>query len=432
VRTIKPSIQPGYNLLWGVQKSSEAVINIGIVFGIARLVVVIFSAISQKLLASKKVYPKFTPEISIVAPAFNEGVVVVKSIKRLLTLTYPKYNIIVVDDGSTDNTAELVEKHFGDNPKVSLVKSMQNLGKANALNLGIETSAADFVVVQDCDTILQKNALTYLARHFNDTKVGAVAGNVKVGNRTNLLTRLQALEYITSQNLDRRAYDLFNCINVIPGAISAWRKSAFVEAGKFSSTTLAEDGELTLRISALGYKVVYEENAVGYTEAPQHLGSFLKQRFRWVYGTMQYLAEHAKMVFNLKFGYLGLFSLPNVLVFQIIFPLLGPFMEIYFISSVIYNFWQKSQHPSYDLTSLKLIALSFGLFILIDLITQVIAFILEKREDYKLLVLLPLQRILYRQLLYYTAIKCLITAIKGPLVGWNKLVRLGTVRATVQ
>ncbi|MFH1295375.1 MAG: polysaccharide deacetylase family protein [bacterium] len=429
--SVNPSFQPGFKLLTGLQTTMSLIFKIGIVFGLARLIVIIFSALAQKVVRNKTSYPLITPGMSVIIPAYNESVVIVKSVKKLLRLKYPDFNIIVVDDGSTDNTYQLALKNFADHPKVKILKSPQNAGKAAALNLGIQASEYDFVVVQDSDTVLAKQALTFLARHFADERVGAVAGNVKVGNRVNLLTRLQAAEYITSQNLDRRAYDLFNCINVVPGAISAWRKSAIQAAGGFSSKTLAEDGELTLRIAALGYKVMYEERALGYTEAPQDVKSFLKQRFRWMYGTMQYLAEHAKMIFNLKFGYLGLFSLPNVLVFQVIFPLLGPFMDLSLLLMLLYNYSQKSQHPSYDLLSLKINLLSFGVFILVDIITQIIAFSMERNEDYKLILLFPFSRLFYRPLLYFTAIKCLVTAIKGPLVGWNKLIRTGTVKATV-
>jgi len=419
----------GFGALSAFQKSAELIFKIGIVLGITRLIVVICSALMEKYQRRKLVSsPDYKPPVTILIPAYNERVVIAKYVNALLNLDYPKYKIIVIDDGSTDDTYKVAMKNFGKNPQVKIIRSVTNLGKSHALNLGVDTSDTDIVIVQDCDTVLDKNALTYLTRHFEDQKVGVVAGNVKVGNLINLLTKLQALEYITSQNLDRRAYDLFNCINVAPGAISAWRKSAFIDAGKFSSKTLAEDGELTIRVVGSGYKAVYEELAVGYTESPQNLRSFLKQRFRWVYGTMQYLREHIKMLFNPKFGYLGFLSLPNVLVFQIIFPLLGPFMDLYFITTIVFNLWQKLEHPDYSLLSLKINLFSFGVFVLVDLTTQIIAFYMEKEKDYKLLLLMPFQRFFYRPLLYYVSIKCLLTAIKGPLVGWNKFVRTGTVQ----
>ena len=418
----------GFGVLSAFQGSVETIFKIGIILGIARLIVVISSALVEKQQKKKlTISSSYKPPVTILVPAYNEGVIIVKSVNALLKLDYPNYKIIAIDDGSTDNTYKIAMKNFGKNPKVRIIKSATNLGKSSALNLGVRASNTDIVIVQDCDTVLDKNALTYLVRHFEDQQVGAVAGNVKVGNRVNLLTKLQALEYTTSQNLDRRAYDLFNCINVVPGAISAWRKSALIEAGSFNSKTIAEDGELTIRVVGLGYKAVYEELAIGYTESPQNLHSFLKQRFRWVYGTMQYLKLHIKMFFNPKFGYLGFLSLPNVLVFQIIFPLLGPFMDFYFVSTILFNLWQKLEHPNYSLLSLKINLFSFGLFLLLDLFTQIIAFWMEEKKDYKLLFLLPFQRLFYRPLLYYVSIKSLLTAIKGPLVGWNKFLRTGMV-----
>lgn len=416
-------------MLSAFQKSAEVIFKVGIVLGITRLIVVISSALMEKHQRRKSaVSSNYRPPVTILVPAYNEGVVIAKYINALLKLNYPDYKVVVIDDGSTDNTYNVAVQKFGSNPKVKIIKSATNLGKSGALNLGVDSSDTEILVVQDCDTILDKNALTYMVRHFENPQVGAVAGNVKVGNRVNLLTALQALEYITSQNLDRRAFDLFNCINVVPGAISAWRKNALIEVGRFNSKTLAEDGELTIRVVGLGYKAIYEELAIGYTESPQNLHSFLKQRFRWVYGTMQYLRLHIKMLFNPKFGYLGFLSLPNVLVFQIIFPLLGPFMDLYFIVTILFNVWQKLEHPNYSLLSLKINLFSFCLFLLVDLITQIIAFSMEKKKDYKLLFLLPFQRLFYRPLLYYVSIKCFLTAIKGPLVGWNKFLRTGTIQ----
>ncbi|HNH84995.1 MAG TPA: glycosyltransferase family 2 protein, partial [Acidobacteriota bacterium] len=277
-------------------------------------------------------------------------------------------------------------------------------------------------------TMFHPDAIGKLARHFADPKIGAVAGNAKVGNRINLLTRWQALEYITSQNLDRKAYDTLNCISVVPGAIGAWRRELIIKAGGFTHQTLAEDADLTMAILRLGYRIVYEDQAIAYTEAPDSISAFLKQRFRWMFGTLQAVWKNRDAVFQPRYRALGMFVLPNVLIFQIFFPLISPLMDLMMVFAVVSTFWQRSQHPT-DYSSDGLVrALAFyALFVAIDLMAAVTAFLLESREDFTLIRWLFLQRFFYRQLMYFVAIKSTLTAIRGSLVGWGKLERKATV-----
>ena len=269
-------------------------------------------------------------------------------------------------------------------------------------------------------------------RHFANPGVGAVAGNAKVGNRINLLTRWQALEYITSQNLDRRAFDALNCITVVPGAVGAWRRELIARVGGFTDRTLAEDADLTLAIRKLGYSVVYESEAVALTEAPDTVRGFIRQRYRWMYGTMQAAWIHRDVLFRRRYGALGFVALPNVIVFQVLFPLISPIMDLQLIGSLgvaAFNHWQ---HPDeYSPDALWRVLFYYALFVTVDYLAAILAFALERKESWWLLIWLFWQRFFYRQLMYYVAIKSTLTSLQGALVGWGKIDRKATVQMRV-
>jgi cellulose synthase/poly-beta-1,6-N-acetylglucosamine synthase-like glycosyltransferase len=269
-----------------------------------------------------------------------------------------------------------------------------------------------------------------LAHRFYDKQFGAIAGNAKVGNRVNLVTRWQALEYITSQNMDRRAFASLNCITVVPGAVGAWRKDLLIECGGFPPDTLAEDQDLTLQIRRLGYKIGYEEAAIAWTEAPHDLRSLAKQRFRWSYGTLQCMWKHQDALFRPRYGTLGFIAMPNVWIFQILFPLISPVMDLILLYTLIANgidWWQ--QPTGYTSTNLRQVLFYYALFLAIDWVTAGFAFLLERRERWSLLWWLFLQRFCYRQVMYYVMIKSVTMAIRGPVVGWGKLERKATAEA---
>jgi cellulose synthase/poly-beta-1,6-N-acetylglucosamine synthase-like glycosyltransferase len=280
-------------------------------------------------------------------------------------------------------------------------------------------------MAMDADTIILKEAAEMLARHFADPRVAAVAGNAKVGNRINLLTNWQALEYITGQNLDRRAFALLNCITVVPGAIGAWRRALVLEMGGFTSQTLAEDADLTLTLLRNGYKIEYEENAIALTEAPDTVQGFLKQRFRWMFGTLQAAWKHLNVLMKPKYGTLGIVAIPNILIFQIFFPLISPLMDLAAVGAIGQIIWERYQHPAPD--ELTRLLIFYVLFLAFDFLTALSAFMLEKNEDWSLITWLFLQRFFYRQLMYYVAVKSVITAIRGSIVGWGKIERKATV-----
>ena len=408
---------------------------LGIVLGTMRFLFIGTLANIQWLHSRRGKFRKYEktyrPTVSVIVPAYNEEKVIVRTVQAILNSNYPGLDVIIVDDGSADQTYQVARENFYGDPRVRIF-TKENGGKAEALNFGVLKTDAEIIVTLDADTIFLPNTIEKLVRRFVDTRVWAVAGNAKVGNRINLLTRWQALEYITSQNLDRRAFEIMNCITVVPGAVGAWRRWAIVEAGGFSGDTLAEDTDMTFAIIRRGHQVSYEDEALAYTEAPDTTRNFVKQRFRWMYGTLQTVWKHRDVWGRKKYGTLGIFSVPNVLVFQVFFPLVSPLMDLMMILSIAWAAWQSHYHPI-DYSSLHAFQKIFAyyvFFLVIDLATAAIPFILEHKENWTLIFWLPLQRFYYRQLMYYVAIKTVLTALRGRIVGWGKFERKATVTET--
>ncbi len=366
------------------------------------------------------------PKVSIIVPAFNEEVNAVKTINNLLLQDYPNFDIVFVDDGSKDTTYQKIQDAFSSNPLVK-IHTKPNGGKASALNHGIALTNSDYVVCIDADTQLKSDAVTHLMKQFtiqfkNNDVVGAVAGNVKVGNENTMLTKWQSIEYTTSQNFDRRAFDLINGITVVPGAIGAFRKEAIEKAGGFTSDTLAEDCDLTIRILRKKYRVINCIEAIAITEAPETLKEFMKQRFRWSYGIMQAFWKNRDACFNPKYKGLGMVSLPNIFIFQIILPIFAPLADLVLIISLIWNF----NNPE----SMHKIGLFYVVFMAVDMLISIVAFTFEKEKFSKLLWLIP-QRFIYRQLMYVILFRSFKKAIKGDGQGWGVLKRTGNVK-TIQ
>lgn len=352
------------------------------------------------------------PPVSIIVPGYNEEVTAIKTLQSLLETAYSEFEIIFVDDGSKDRTYQITSEAFGDHPLVKVL-TKSNGGKASAPNFGISHAQYDFVVCIDADTQLKADAIYHMMVYFTDNEVGAVAGTVKVGNTHNLITNWQAIEYITAQNMDRRAFDVLNSITVVPGAIGAFRKSAIFRSGGFTTDTLAEDCDLTMRILKLGYIVRNCDDAIAYTEAPETLEALLKQRFRWSFGVIQSFWKNREVMFNKKYRYFGMVGMPNILLFQIILPLFSPLADLLMVIGLF------SDKPG------KIIAY-YIVFIVIDLLVSALAFWMEK-EDYKKLAYIIPQRFVWRQLMYYVLFKSIRRALKGELSGWGVLKRTGNV-----
>jgi cellulose synthase/poly-beta-1,6-N-acetylglucosamine synthase-like glycosyltransferase/spore germination protein YaaH len=420
----------GFETTGGFSRFLAIFFVVGIVLSGVRFTAVIVMAALEKRQARRRTYiGDYHPSVSVVMPAYNEGKVIERTVRSLAAQSYPIDEIIIVDDGSTDDTATRLRALIRQYPQVRVFRKV-NGGKAAALNHGIERCTSDLFLAIDADTVLDAAAAGKLVRHFGDPAVAAVAGNAKVGNRINLLTNWQALEYITGQNLDRRAFAFSNAITVVPGAIGMWRREAVRRLGGFGSDTLAEDAELTLRLLRAGLKVGYDEEAIAHTEAPDAVRGFLQQRFRWMYGTLQAAWKHRDTLFRPAYGTLGLLALPNILVFQVFFPFVSPLLDLVAILSIGNVLLRISQHPL-DPTPTNLVTLIFFyvVFLALDFMTAGFAFLLEKKEDWSLITWLLLQRFSYRQLMYYIAVKTVMTAVRGRLVGWGNLERKATIRA---
>jgi cellulose synthase/poly-beta-1,6-N-acetylglucosamine synthase-like glycosyltransferase len=387
-----------------------------IFLAIARIILIAILALRQ-FFETKKNTPRLPddqlPHVSIIVPGYNEEVTAPKTIESLLSLQYPYFDIIFVDDGSKDDTYEVVKQAYGDHPSVKIF-SKPNGGKASALNYGISHTQSEFVICIDADTQLEKQAIYHLMTCFTDEEIGAVAGTVKVGNENNIITRWQAIEYITAQNMDRRAFDLINSITVVPGAIGAFRKSAISEAGGFTYDTLAEDCDLTMRILKQGYIIRNCGDAIAYTEAPETVNMLLKQRFRWSFGVIQSFWKNRDALFNKKYKFFGMVGMPNILVFQIILPLFSPLADLMMILGLF------GPHP-------ERLLYYYGVFLLVDFLVSIIAFRMEK-EDYRKLVYIIPQRFIWRQLMYYVLFKSIRKALKGELSAWGTMKRTGNVR----
>src|SRR5882757_6627753 len=391
---------------------------LGIVLVSSRALVIGILALIEKLRPDHDKAPEPLPAVTVLIPAYNEEGVIVQTVTSVLASDYPAMHVIVVNDGSTDDTQMLLDSHFSDDPRVQLIHQA-NRGKAAALNNAISHVKTEIVVTIDADTEIETDAIRQLLRHFSDAKLGAVAGNVKVGNRSRWLTRWQALEYITSQNMEKRAFDLLNCITVVPGALGAWRTEAIAAAGGITADTVAEDADLTVAIRRLGWRVSYEERAIAWTEAPITAGVLIRQRFRWTFGTLQSFWKHRDTLFRPKYGTLGWVALPNIFVFQLLLPLISPIIDLLFLGSVIA--WGLAQYHIIRLpllsatatTDLERSVLFFLGFLLIDMLTCVLAFALEKKEDWTLLVPVLLQRFYYRQLMYVVLFRSVKEAVSG-------------------
>jgi len=377
----------------------------------------------------------YRPRVAVLIPAYNEEKVIERTIRSVLDSTYPNLQVIVIDDGSSDRTLEVARAAFKDEQasgKVTIL-TKRNSGKAEALNFGLEHIEPDeeiFIGI-DADTIIAPDAIAKLVPHFLNPSVGAVAGNAKVGNRVNLWTRWQALEYITSQNFERRALNTLAAVSVVPGAIGAWRVQAVREAGGYHTDTVAEDADLTMALLRRGYRVEYEDLALAFTEAPTNANGLMRQRFRWSFGILQAVWKH-RSVFARK-GVLGWVALPNIVIFQILLPLVSPFIDLMFVFGAGWYGIQKYYHPeSTDPASFQRLVIFFAAFLIIDFITSAIAFALERRqpearEDPWLLSQVWLQRFAYRQLFSLVLIKTLKRAIEGERFSWDKLERTAAV-----
>lgn len=406
---------------------------IGDVLMSARLVLVGFMAIIDRLRRPYPQAPGYAPRVAVLIPAYNEEKVIVRTIRSVLNSDYKNLHVIVIDDGSTDRTAAVASAAYAREIAAGRLQvlSKRNEGKAAALNHGLEHVCEEIYIGIDADTVIAADAISKLVPHFADPRIGAIAGNTKVGNRVNLWTRWQALEYITSQNFERRALALLHVVTVVPGALGAWRTAPVKAAGGYPLNTVAEDADLTMDLIEQGFRVDYEDRALGFTEAPIDMKGLMRQRFRWSFGTLQAVFKHRGAFLTNKA--MGLFALPNILVFQMLLPLVSPFIDIMFAAGVVNYFLDRHYHPeAASAASLEKLVAYFLAFLVIDFITSSLAFSLERRHpsnkgDGWLLFHIWLQRFAYRQVFSVVLAKTLLRAIDGKPFSWDKIERTATV-----
>ena len=384
---------------------------LGVLAVLRALVLMLFARHHARTAWTRTGAGTYLPPVSIVVPAYNEAVGIEAAVRSLARSEYDDLEIVVIDDGSDDGTADIVQGLAL--PNVRVVRQ-PNQGKAAALNTGIATATHDVLVMVDGDTVFQPDTVRWLVQPFQDARVGAVSGNTKVGNRRGLLGRWQHLEYVVGFNLDRRMYDLLLCMPTVPGAIGAFRREALVAVGGVSTDTLAEDTDLTMAVNRAGFRVVYEQRALAWTEAPSTLNALWRQRYRWCYGTLQSVWKHRGAVRDAGQGRrLGRVGLPYLLAFQVGLPLLAPVVDVFALYGLLFlDPWR--------------VALYWLVFLALQVMTSAYALRLDG-ERLAPLWSLPLQQLVYRQLMYLVVIQSLVSAASGARLRWHKLERTGDV-----
>ena len=406
-------------------------------FGIAVLTVFFWICIFASVLRSAlylflaarrdPVYPRSfagLPSVTVIVPAYNEEKVIVPTLQSILASNYGNLSCIVVDDGSTDGTLRAIDEAYGHDPRVRVL-SQPNQGKWQALNLAFQRVQSEIAVCVDADTRIEPDAIRNIVRPFADSKVAAVAGTVVVANTSNLLTQFQSIEYITAQQIGRRAQEHLNGILVVPGALGAWRIDAVRDVGFYSNETLTEDADLTIWLRRGGYRIAYAETARSRTEAPADIRSLLKQRLRWSFGNLQTLWKHRGAL--VEFGPKRLFSMIDMVFFGYLLPILSPVLDLLFLIFLanLWSAWQ-SGDTSEGLDVSRLAVAGVAMVQVMDISVAWIAHRREKVWRIKLVLLVPLMNIFYRPLLYITVYRALWSALTGRLARWNKLRRLGT------
>jgi cellulose synthase/poly-beta-1,6-N-acetylglucosamine synthase-like glycosyltransferase/peptidoglycan/xylan/chitin deacetylase (PgdA/CDA1 family) len=395
---------------WTTTILAWLLVLVALLFVARVFVLLVFARRHARTVRSREYEDEFTPPVSVIVPAFNEVVGIERSVRSLAASDYPDLEVIVVDDGSTDGTGDLVQGL--DVPGVSVLRQ-PNAGKPAALNHGIAEARHDIIVMVDADTVFEPRTLAHLVQAFREAEVGAVSGNTKVGNRRRLLGRWQHIEYVMGFNLDRRLFDVLRCMPTVPGAIGAFRREALADAGGVSGATLAEDTDLTLAVGRAGWRVVYEENARAWTEAPATLRGLWRQRYRWCYGTLQSVWKHRAAFWRPGEQAIGRRGLPYLVLFQIVLPLFAPLIDLFSIYGIVFldpwavlGFW--------------------CVFTGLQLLLGWYAFRLD-RESPKVLWAMPLQQLVYRQLMYLVVVESVLTAIQGSRLHWRPIARRGEI-----
>ncbi|WP_431245876.1 bifunctional polysaccharide deacetylase/glycosyltransferase family 2 protein [Leifsonia xyli] len=412
--------------VWGIRMSGAVVdaITIALVVSglvmLVRVVLVMATAVRHRRSTRGRhrpeapARPEATEPVTVIVPAYNEAAGIEAAVRSLVASTHP-VEVIVVDDGSTDGTADIVA---GLGLPVRLIRQ-RNGGKPSALNAGLRAAQNDIVVMVDGDTVFEPGTVHALIQPLSDPSVGAVSGNTKIVNRQGILGSWQHIEYVVGFNLDRRLFDVAECMPTVPGAIGAFRRSALERIGGVSDDTLAEDTDLTMALCRDGWRVVYEDGARAWTEAPASLGALWKQRYRWCYGTIQAMWKHrGALVQGGQAGKLGRRGLTYLLVLQVLLPLFAPVVDLFAVYGLIF------------LDPVRIAALWLA-FLAVQFGMAWYAFRID-RERLKPLWTLPLQQVVYRQLMYLVVIQSVFTAVAGTRLRWHRMERYGSLAVRAQ
>lgn len=398
---------------------------VGVALGLVRVLLLGTLAIAHWRRERWRIGPTVAPRVACLVPTHNEARVIERTVRRLLASDYPDFEVVVIDDGSTDGTADVVRRAFAHEPRLRLL-TQPNLGKAAALERGWRSTTAPIIVTLDADTLVEPGTLRALVRPFADPRVAAVAGNAKVGNQRNALTRWQAIEYVTAQNLERRALARLGCVTVVPGAIGAWRRSWLARVHGLSEDTVAEDQDLTLRVARAGGRIEFAADAIAWTEAPETLGGLLRQRLRWAFGTLQCAWKHRGALG--RGGALGWFGLPHLWVFHIVFPLLAPLVDVVALGAVATALWAHWSHePTLATGALRGLLFFACLFWVLDALGAILAYRLDGHERRPPLRTWIAQRLVYRHLLILALARSAVRALAGARVPWLRVERRATV-----
>ncbi|HEX6967992.1 MAG TPA: bifunctional polysaccharide deacetylase/glycosyltransferase family 2 protein [Micromonosporaceae bacterium] len=417
VRLSGTALRYAQTLAGWLAAAMQVLLATALVLSIARLAVQVCCAQVHVRRARRRTRrgDPITAPVSVIVPAYNEAANIAATVRSLVDSDYPALEVIVVDDGSTDGTAEIVERMRLRGVRVI---RQANAGKPAALNTGVAHARADLIVLVDGDTVFQPDTVRRLVQAFADPTVGAISGNTKVANRRRLLGRWQHLEYVIGFNLDRRMYDVLGCMPTIPGAIGAFRRRVLADVAGVSADTLAEDTDLTMAVLRTGWRVVYEERAIAWTEAPSSLRQLWRQRYRWCYGTMQAMWKHRRAVRETGGGgRLGRIGLPYLTLFQVLLPLVAPAVDVFAVYGLIFLPWAQIAAIWVGLLALQTLTAAYALKL--------------DRERYGPLWSLPLQQLVYRQLMYLVVVQSVVTALLGSRLRWQRMARTGEAAALI-
>ena len=354
------------------------------------------------------------PLICVIVPAHNEEKTIETTITTLLEQNYPNKEITVVNDGSTDGTAAIASPYAASG-QITLLNRAVSGGKAIALNTGIAATHAEIIVVVDADSALQRDALMRIAAHFENEQVQAVSGNVKIGNKVNLLTKLQNLEYLRGINLRRRAFDILDTELVVPGAVGAFRRSTYAQVGSLDSSTVVEDMDQTVKMVKAANDIQYDPLVVAYTEAPENLKGLARQRRRWYGGTLQVFLKHRHKWW--KYGPLSFIGFPYLILTMFLVPVI----ELITLT-LLFVYLYQGLYFGVLLSAISILA--------IELVLSSAAVYLD-HDDWRLVLYTPIYAFVYRYILDVIRMKAYLDVFRHKMT-WTRVERRGDLSGKIR